>query len=69
MNCSVGYEVVLAVAALCIMCTILLLQGFGAGGFYIGDTPLTILVVSMSVLVALGALGALRCEIALRGSG
>ncbi len=56
MNWSANYGTVLAVAALCIMCTILLLQGFGAGGFYIGDTPLTILVVSMSVLVVLGVL-------------
>ena len=69
MNCSVGYEVVLAVTALCIMCTMLLLQGFGAGGFHIGDSPLTILVVSMSVLVALGVLGALRREIAVHGNG
>ena len=69
MNCSVNYEVVLAVAALCIMCTVLLLQGFGAGGFYIDDAPLVALVASMSVLVALGALGGMRRRIVAHGGG
>lgn len=69
MNCSADFGTVLAVASLCIMFAVLLLQGFGAGGFYIDDATLVVLVASMSALAVLGVLGGPCRGIVAHGSG
>ena len=69
MSCSVDGGAVLAVAGFCIMFAVLLLHGFGIGGFYIGDSPLAVLVASMSALVGLWMIGEMRRGIAAHGSG
>ena len=68
MSRSVDGGAVLAVASLCIMFAVLLLHGFGIGGFYIDDLPLAVLVVSMPALVGLWMIGEMRRGIAARGS-
>lgn len=69
MGRSVDGGAVLGVAGFCIMFAVLLLQGFGIGGFYIDDTPLAVLVASMSALVGLWMIGEMRRGIAAHGSG
>ena len=66
---SVDGGAVLAVVGFCIMFAVLLLQGFGIGGFYIGDSPLAVLVASMSALVGLWMIGEMRRGIASPGCG
>ena len=69
MGRSVDGGAVLAVSAFCIMSAVLLLQGFGIGGFYIDDSTLAVLVASMSVIVGLWMIGEMRRGIAAHGSG
>lgn len=54
---SIDFAMILALAGLCIMVTILVLQGFRIYGFYLDPIVLTALVPSLSAAAALRVLG------------